>query len=91
MALPKRVPRSVFVLPQAQVVILAGNDKLSKGDVVYAVYPDTTSLYQATVTNLPRKTNSSGETVVFVQFKDDGDEYGITHEKAVPVKYIMKL
>jgi len=77
------------VLPQSQVVILTGNEKLSKGDAVFAVYPDTTALYQAIVNNVPKR--SSGETMVIVQFKDDGDEFGITHEKAVPLKYIMKL
>lgn len=80
----------VFVVPQSQVVILAGNDKLSKGDVIFAVYPDTTSLYPATVTNVPKRTNSNGEMFVIVQFKDDSDEFGITHEKSVPLKYIMK-
>ncbi len=80
------------MLPQSQVVILTGNEKLSKGDLVYAVYPDTTSLYRATVASVPkRNTSTSGEILVMVQFFDDSDEFGITHEKAIPLKYIMKL
>jgi hypothetical protein len=82
----------VFILPQAQVVLLSGIDqKLMKGDTVYAVYPDTTAFYQATIINIPKKSNNNGDTIVTVQFKDDSDEFGITHEKAVPLKYVMKL
>ena len=62
-------------------------DKLSKGDVIYAVYPDTTSFYQATVVQTTRK-NTTGDFVM-VNFLDDSDEYGVTHDKAVPLKHIM--
>lgn len=79
------------MLPQSQVVILTGTEKLSKGDAIFAVYPDTTSLYPATVTTVPKRASNNGETFVMVQFKDDSDEFGITHEKAIPLKYIMKL
>lgn len=37
---------SVFDLPEQQVQILHPVEKLRAGDVVYAVYPDTTSFYQ---------------------------------------------
>jgi len=29
--------------------------------------------------------------LVLVHFKDDGDENGITHAKAVPMKHVMKV
>jgi len=79
-----------FTLPESQVVILGGVDRLAKGDIIYAVYPDTTSFYQATVVQAPRKV-SAGESFVMVNFKDDGDENGITHDKAVLMKHIMRV
>jgi hypothetical protein len=75
----------VFHLPESQVIVLGEVDKLARGDVVYAVYPDTTSFYQATVVQLPRK--ASG--FVMLNFVDDSDEFGVTHDKAVPMKYVM--
>jgi hypothetical protein len=89
-------------------VILCGVDKLSKGDVVFCVYPDTTSFYQATVVQAPRKNqqimmsgggggpganpnaNAGGTTsFVMVNFVDDSDEYGVTHDKAVPLQHVI--
>jgi hypothetical protein len=78
----------VFDLPEQQVVVLNGIERLSKGDVVFAVYPDTTSFYQATVVQAPRKQGISGQFLM-VNFVDDADEYGITHDKAVPIQHIM--
>ena len=79
-----------FTLPESQVVILGGVDRLTRGDVIYAVYPDTTSFYQATVVKPPQKV-SGGEAFVMVHFKDDGDEHGITHDKAVLMQHIMRV
>lgn len=80
----------VFTLPESQV-ILSGVDKLSRGDTVFAVYPDTTSFYQATVVQAPRKNTGGGGhgAFVLVNFVDDSDEFGITHDKAVPTKHVM--
>jgi SGF29 tudor-like domain len=56
----------VFNLPDSQVIMLPGNPsrgvdyKLSKGDVVFAIYPDTTSFYKATVVQVPRKSSGGG-------------------------------
>ena len=82
-----------FTLPESQVVILGigGLESVRKGDVIYAVYPDTTSFYQATVVQGPKKTTASGESFVLVHFKDDGDEHGVTHDKAVLMKHIMRV
>jgi SGF29 tudor-like domain len=87
----------VFNLPESQVIILPGNPsrggdyRVSKGDVVFAIYPDTTSFYKATVVQAPRKQGgaNSGNQVVMVNFVDDSDEFGITHDKAVPFKHVM--
>ena len=102
---------SVFNLPASQVVILGGLKSLSRGEIIYAVYHDTTSFYQATVVQPPRKiasnstasgstiagvnnsatatTPSGSSTFVMVHFVDDGDEHGITHDKAVSMKHVM--
>ena len=81
--------QKVFHLAETQVVVLGGVDKLSRGDVVYAVYPDTTSFYQATVVQAPRKVSGSS-AFVMVNFVDDGDEHGITHDKAVLLVHVMR-
>jgi len=81
----------IFHLPESQVV-LCGVEKLSRGDMVFAVYPDTTSFYQATVVQAPRKTGGSAggaRNFVMVNFVDDSDEFGVTHDKAIPLQHII--
>jgi hypothetical protein len=80
----------VFHLPDSQVVVLGGIDKLSRGDVIYAVYPDTTSFYQAGVTSPPKRVGGGGSFVT-VHFVDDADEHGVTHDKAVLLKHVMRI
>lgn len=77
---------AVFDLPESQVVVLSPLERLSKGDSVYAVYPDTTSFYPATVV---QSTTQRKAPVVLVHFVDDADEFGVTHDKAVPLQLIM--
>jgi hypothetical protein len=68
-----------------------------KGDSVLAVYPDTTSFYPATIVSGPprKNANASNSTtpaaaaVVVVNFLDDSDEFGITHDKVVPLDHVM--
>lgn len=79
-------------------------EKLRPGDEVYAVYPDTTSFYQATVVQAPRKQGGGGAggsasgsggggggatQFCMVHFVDDSDEFGVTHDKAVPLAHVM--
>ncbi|KAG7343184.1 SGF29 tudor-like domain containing protein [Nitzschia inconspicua] len=78
----------VFNLPESEVIILGGLRSLRTGDVVYAVYPDTTSFYKGTVSQAPRK-SAGGGSVVMISFMDDHDENGITYDKAVQMKHIM--
>ena len=56
--------------------MLGGMEKLQRGDAVFAVYPDTTSFYQASVVQAPRKVGA-GEAFVMVNFVDDADEQGV--------------
>ena len=77
----------IYTIPERQVVPLKGTErnKWIRGEEVYAVYPDTTSFYHATVSTPPFN------GFVMVQFKDDWDADGVTHEKAVLVAHVMKV
>jgi hypothetical protein len=83
-----------YSLPEAQLVILDLADKvikLSKGEEVFAVYPDTTSFYPALVLLAPRKSTLLGmEPLVTVQFHGDADELGVTHPKFVPLRFVIR-
>ena len=79
----------VFHLPAPQVRVLCAAEKLRSGDTVYAVYPDTTSFYQATIVQAPRRQGTTGADFVMVNFQDDADEFGVTHDKAIPLKHVM--
>lgn len=76
----------VYTIPSSRVIPLSkgSSSAYSRGDNVYAVYPDTTSFYLATV-------STCKGNFVMVHFRDDGDEFGVTHEKAVPVWLVMKV
>jgi len=89
-SLPPSLSATVFNLPESQVVVLGGVDRLSRGDIIYAVYPDTTSFYQATVVQIPKKVGG-GDSFIMVHFKDDSDEHGITHDKAVSMQHVMRV
>ena len=77
----------IYKISEKQVVPLKGTErnKWARGDVVYAVYPDTTSFYHATVSTPPFN------GYAMVQFKDDWDANGVTHEKAVLVAHVMHV
>ena len=64
------------ILPESQVVTLGGLSTLNRGDTIYAVYPDTTSFYQATVVEMTKKVQGK-DPLDLVHFKDDGDEHVI--------------
>lgn len=69
-----------YVLPERQVVLLdlqESQRKLSKGETVFALYPDTTSFYPAVVTHAPRRTAMGAEPSVIVQFSGDEDASGL--------------
>jgi SGF29 tudor-like domain len=81
---------TVFNLPESQVVVLGTIEKLSKGDVVFAVYPDTTAFYQASVFQAPRKTAGSNSfSYVTVNFVDDHDEHGVVPNRPIPIQHVM--
>lgn len=63
-----------YNVPENQVTVLDMLDqsrKLSKGESVYAVYPDTTAFYLATVSVAARRGVAGAEPLVTVQFHGD--------------------
>jgi len=83
-----------YQVPENQVTVLDLIDssrKLSKGETVYAVYPDTTAFYLATVSAAPRRGALGTEPVISVQFAgDDADLTGQVPHKTVPLKYVIR-
>lgn len=77
------MPSIVFDLPETQVIVLQASSDWTKGETIYAVYPDTTSFYPAIISQAPKK----GFAVV--TFSDDSDEFGVTTPKTVPIHHIM--
>eukprot|EP01035_Chromulina_nebulosa_P021352 gene21352-27662_t len=85
-----------YYLPESQVLSLDSLDytrKFSKGEIVYAVYPDTTSFYQAVITHVNKKSiNHLHEPSVTVQFDGDADPVtGVSPLYVVSMKYVLKL
>lgn len=68
-----------YLLPERQVIVLdliESQRRLSKGELVFALYPDTTSFYPAVVSSAPRRTAMGTEPSVIVQFCGDEDANG---------------
>lgn len=65
--------------------------KLMKNELIYAVYPDTTSFYPAIVTQISKK-NPTTDPIVTVQFQGDEDEIlGTIPNRIVPLKYVVRI
>jgi len=76
-----------YQLQESAVMQLGAVDP-RKGEMLYCVYPDTTSFYPATVVTV-RKAQSGA--VVYVQFADDADEFGVVHDKPVLLRHTFKI
>lgn len=92
-----------YTLPDSQVFELGQADilkKISKGDQVYALYPDTTIFYPATVLSTPKRMVSSSSNLsslttidmytLPVQFHGDEDQEGNIPLRSIPLKYIVR-
>ena len=82
-----------YHLPEAAVTVLDMLDnprKLSKGEVVHAVYPDTTAFYTAIVSQAPRRGQTGMEPTVMVQFQGDADADGNTPNHTVLLKHTFR-
>lgn len=70
-----------YLLPERQVIVLdliESQRKLCKAETVFALYPDTTSFYPATVSHAPRRTAMGTEPSVILQFSGDEDLTGMS-------------
>jgi len=76
----------VTVLDQVDIT----NKRLSKGEVVYAVYPETTAFYLASVSQAPRRVQPGMEATALVQFQGDSDEQGITPVVVVLLRHCFR-
>mmetsp|Transcript_17179 Transcript_17179/g.38150 ORF Transcript_17179/g.38150 Transcript_17179/m.38150 type:complete len:180 (+) Transcript_17179:316-855(+) len=61
---------------------------LRRGDLVLAVFPETTSFYRAVVVKTPKA--GSGINEVVVKFEDDEDEAGRNPARRVPARFLMR-
>ena len=86
---PNNLFCKVFNLPASSVIILERMRNIRSGDVVFAVYPDTTSFYQGTIAQQPRKAAGGGMFVTITFLDDEDAATGETHDKAVLLKHVM--
>lgn len=66
---------------------------LRRGDQVLAVFPETTSFYNAVVVKTPKlqqTTSSSSCLEVVVKFDDDEDENGRNPARRVPARFVLR-
>ena len=83
----------VYPLDQAE----NSTKKLTKGENVYALYPDTTMFYPAVILQAPKRplqsTGSLGlEPIVILQFLDDEDSAtGQVPTRSIPLKHIVRV
>jgi SAGA-associated factor 29 len=82
-----------YMLPESQVLALGQADtqkKLSKGETVFALYPDTTIFYPATIIQVPKRSAKKSEAIVTVQIIGDEDADGIAPLLSIPLKYVVR-
>jgi hypothetical protein len=83
-----------YHLPESLVTVLdmveITNKRLSKGEVVYAVYPETTAFYLASVAQAPRRAAAGVEPNVQVQFQGDSDADGTTPIRNVLLRHVFR-
>mmetsp|Transcript_12308 Transcript_12308/g.14135 ORF Transcript_12308/g.14135 Transcript_12308/m.14135 type:complete len:293 (+) Transcript_12308:226-1104(+) len=79
----------IVPLSEHEDVAAAKNRLPSRGRMVMAMYPDTTSFYKSTLVTLPYKASSG--VVCAIQFYDDEDSSGIIPRRIIPTKYVFRL
>ena len=83
-----------YHLPEALVTVLdigeLTHKRLSKGELIYAVYPETTAFYLGSVSQAPRRAANGQEPTLAVQFQGDSDENGVTPVRVVALKHVFR-
>lgn len=75
----------------AELDLMVSIKKLSKGEEVLAVYPDTTMFYPATVTQAAKRSMSNTDPSVTVQFVGDVNEQGEIPHIIVPLTRVIRF
>lgn len=85
-----------YTVPEAQVYALGQIDmstkRVSKGDRVFALFPDTTAFYPGVVIQAPRRNALNSEATLILQFDNDEDPVtGLPTPRTVHLKYIVPV
>lgn len=63
---------------------------IRRGDRVLAVFPETTSFYDAVVVKTPKSPAGNNQWEVVVRFEDDEDETGKAPPRRVPARFVVR-
>lgn len=80
----------VLMLPRQPAEIAHARASYKPNATVFAMYPETTSFYKATVT-AGAHISTSGDDVCLVRFDDDEDDLGQIPSKPIPLRFIVDL
>mmetsp|Transcript_7181 Transcript_7181/g.21904 ORF Transcript_7181/g.21904 Transcript_7181/m.21904 type:complete len:222 (-) Transcript_7181:127-792(-) len=80
----------VLLLPKTAAEIAAARATYKPPNVVFAMYPETTSFYKAQVV-APAHISSSGDDACLVRFADDEDDDGNVPARPIPLRFIAQL
>lgn len=92
-ATPFEVPRKALIpLPKTLPKAWDARTEFNKGDAVMALFPGTTSFYEATVMNVPSAKSKVGssDAVYELQFEDDDDEHGQTPVREIKAAFVIQ-
>ncbi len=78
--------RGIVPLPKTIPKVWDSNTEFAKGDAVMALFPGTTSFYEAVVIDGPSNTDDKS---YMLQFEDDDDEKGQTPVRSIRPAYVV--
>lgn len=58
-------------------------------ELVFAIYPDSTTFYKCILRKGPHINDITQDLVCLVKFFDDEDETGVSREKPIPIKFVF--
>lgn len=80
----------ILLLPKTPAEIATARANYKPPNIVFAMYPETTSFYKAQVVR-PAHISSTSEDVCLVRFADDEDEDGNVPQRPIPLRFIAEL
>ena len=87
------LPKSaVLPLPLSEPSAYTVYNEYSQGQLVLALYPDTTCFYRAYVHSSPSMTppNAQGRRDYLIEFEDENESSGRSEPMRVPQKYVLR-